>query len=129
MRFLVVGGVNTLVTGGIFLALSSVTAPAIAYTIAFVVGIGFALVVTPRFVFRTRGSRPQGVRYLAWYLTIYVFGLGMVYVLHDLFQLSITLVAAVTSVATAGLSFMGARFLFEGSPNRAANPSDGAARW
>jgi putative flippase GtrA len=115
LRFLAVGGFNTLATGGIFLALSSITAPTLAYTVAFVVGIAFAVLMTPRFVFRIRASKGQGVRYLAWYLTIFVCGLGLVYVLHDRLDLPNMLVAAVTFVATAILSFLGARFLFEGS--------------
>jgi putative flippase GtrA len=113
LRFLAVGGFNTLATGGIFLALSSVTAPALAYTVAFLVGIAFAVVVTPRLVFRTRASRSQGIGYMVWYLAIYAFGLGLVYLFHDQLHLDNMLVAAGTFVATAGLSFLGARFLFE----------------
>jgi putative flippase GtrA len=113
LRFLAVGGFNTLATGGIFLALSTVVAPAIAYTVAFLVGIAFAVVVTPRLVFRTRASKSQGIRYMVWYLAIYAFGLGLVFLLHDRLHLNNTLVAAGTFVATASLSFLGARFLFE----------------
>lgn len=118
-RFLLVGGVNTVVTGGIFLALSVVMIPALAYTIAFVVGIAFAVIVTPRLVFRARPSRAQRTRYLAWYLAIYVLGLGAVYVLHDLLLLNNTVVAAGTFMATAGLSFLSARFLFIQRPSHA----------
>ena len=52
IRFLLVGGANTVLTGGFFLALSSVVASTLAYTVAFVVGVVFALTVTPRLVFR-----------------------------------------------------------------------------
>ncbi len=116
VRFLVVGGINTLLTGAIFLVLSSFSAPAFAYTVAFVVGIAFAVVVTPRVVFRAQASNVQRLRYVGWYLTAYVLGLGVVYVLHDQLALSNTTVAGVTFVATAGLSFLGARFLFTPRP-------------
>ena len=112
LRFLIVGGANTLLTGAIFLGLSSVVPATVAYTVAFVVGIGFAALVTPRVVFRTRPSTTQRFRYVIWYLTIYALGLVIVYVLRDRLLISTTLVAAVAFVATAGLSFLGARFLF-----------------
>lgn len=112
-RFLLVGGLNTCLTGGIFLALSSVVAPTLAYSAAFAIGITIAVVVTPRFVFRSRASTSQRVRYAGWYLAVYVFGLVIVSLLHDRLQLGNTAVAGLTTLATAGLSFVGARFLFE----------------
>ena len=115
-RFLVVGGINTVLTGAVFLVLSSFSAPAFAYTVAFVIGIVFAVVVTPRLVFRARASNAQRLRYVGWYLTVYVLGLGVVYVLHDQLALGNTTVAGVTFVATAGLSFLGARLLFTPRP-------------
>ena len=101
-------------TGGVFVSLSSMVAPALAYTVAFVIGIAFAVIVTPRLVFQARASGSQRTRYVVWYLTIYVFGLWLVHVLHEQLLLGNLTVAAVTFVTTAGLSFVGARFLFDG---------------
>ena len=115
LRFLLVGSVNTVLTGALFLALSSVTTPELAYTVAFVVGVVFAVMVTPRLVFRARASRSQRVRYAGWYLSVYVLGLGVVYVLHDRFSVGTAVIAVITFVLTAGLSFLGARFLFSGT--------------
>lgn len=84
-------GFNTVLTGGIFLVLSSMSAPAFANTVAFATGIAFALVVTPRFVFRARVSNAQRIRYVGWYLTVYVFGLGTICVLHDKLMLGNTI--------------------------------------
>lgn len=112
-----------MLTGAIFLGLSSVTAPSLAYTIAFAVGIAFAIIVTPRLVFRARASTAQRVRYMGWYLAVYVVGLGLVYVLHDRLLLGNLAVAAVTFLVTAGLSFLGARFLFEQGSRDAAGPA------
>ena len=124
VRFLMVGGFNTVITGGLFLALSLVTAPASAFTIAFLVGIAFAVIVTPRLVFSARATGAQRVRYLAWYLTIYAMGLGSVFVLHDLLHLNNTVVAAGTFAATASLSFLGARLLFAVRPGHAMGGPD-----
>jgi putative flippase GtrA len=108
-----VGGVNTALTGLMFLALSSVIAPTLSYTVAFVSGIAFSVIVTPRLVFRARVSIARRTQYVAWYLTVYAVGLGLVYLLHDRLLVGTVVVAAVTFAVTAGLSFVGARYLFD----------------
>ena len=122
LRFLLVGGVNTLLTGGIFLVLSSILVPALAYSVAFAIGIALAVAITPRVVFRARASHSQRFRYLAWYLSVYAVGLGVVYLLHDKLMLGNTMVAIVTLVTTAGLSFLGARVRFDQRSERAGEP-------
>ena len=122
LRFLLVGAINTVLTGARFLALSAVWASALAYTVSFGIGVAVALIVTPRFVFRARVSSARRIRYAGWNFTVYVFGLGVVYVLHDKVMLGNTMVAIVTFVATAGLSFLGARFLFDQTSERAGEP-------
>ena len=114
VRFLAVGGTNTLVTGGIFLALSSAVAPAVAYTAAFVIGVAFAVVVTPRFVFSERAPHHRRALYGAWNLLVYLVGLGVVYVVHDVLGLDRWVIVAVTVPTTAILGFLGARRLFQG---------------
>ena len=116
MRFVVVGGINTVVTGAIFLALSTVVAPALAYTVAFAAGVIFALTVTPRFVFSERTAPSRRAIYGAWYLVVYLVGLGVVYVVHDVLGLDRWIIVAVTVPTTAVLGFLGARRLFQGSP-------------
>jgi putative flippase GtrA len=111
-RFLVVGGANTLATGAIFLALSSWLVPAAAYTIAFMLGVAFAVTVTPRVVFAARASRRGLGLYGAWYLVVYLVGLLVVYVVHDMLGLDRLAVVSVTVPTTAVLGFLGARRLF-----------------
>ena len=127
LRFIIVGGLNTLLTGLLFLALSSFLPPTLAYTFAFVTGIVFSVMATPRLVFRARASIARRTQYLGWYLTVYVVGLGLVYLLHDRLTVDNTLVAAVTFLTTAGLSFVGAQFLFDRRSGAAARPADSSA--
>jgi putative flippase GtrA len=112
VRFLGVGGANSLVTGCIFLVMSYLIQPTLAYTIAFGLGILFSVSVTPRLVFRDRASVGKRAAYAVWYLVVYVIGLGIVYVLHERLGLERWLVVAVTAAGTAGLSYLGARYLF-----------------
>ena len=111
-----------MLTGALFLALSAIWDSALAYTASFGIGVAFALVITPRFVFRAQVSNARRIRYAGWYLSVYAFGLGVVYVLHDKVMLGNTMVAVVTFVATAGLSFLGARSLFGQRSERAGEP-------
>ena len=122
VRFLLVGGINTVLTGAIFVGLSSMIAPTLAYAIAFAIGIAFAAIVTPRAVFRAEASTIQRLRYVAWYLTVFAVGLILVYVLHDRLSRGSIEVAVVTFIATAGLSFIGARWLFERPRQGATSP-------
>jgi putative flippase GtrA len=114
VRFVAVGVINTVVTGAIFLALSTVVAPALAYTVAFAAGVIFALVVTPRFVFSERTAPSRRAIYGAWYLVVYLVGLGVVYVVHDVLGLDGWIIVAISVPTTAVLGFIGARRLFQG---------------
>ena len=118
LRFAVVGAANTVVTGGIFYALAGVMDSSVAYTIAFASGICFSAAVTPRFVFLSRPQMTQRVAFAAWYLLVYLVGLAMVHVLGDILALSRIGVVVITVGATAGLSFMGARWLFSNQVDR-----------
>jgi putative flippase GtrA len=113
VRFVAVGGANTLATGAIFFGLSNVVAPALAYTVAFVIGVAFAVVVTPRFVFSERATHNRRAIYGAWYLLVYLVGLGVVYIVHDRLGLDRWAIVAVTVPTTAVLGFLGARRLFQ----------------
>jgi putative flippase GtrA len=115
-----VGAVNTLATGAIFLALSYALPAAIAYTIAFSIGILFSVSVTPRLVFREGAVPTRRVAYAAWYVVVYFVGLGLVFELRDLLGLDRVVVVGVTAGTTAILSYLGARRLFApvGAPGR-----------
>jgi putative flippase GtrA len=116
IRFLGVGGLNSLVTGAIFFLGSYLVPPTVAYTIAFGLGILFSVSVTPRFVFREPASVSRRAAYVVWYLVVYVIGLGFVYVLHDRLGLDRWAIVVATALTTAGMSFLGARYLFA-TPN------------
>ena len=112
-RFLIVGAVNSLVSGATFVWLSARIDPALAYTIAFAVGLVIALGLTPRVVFGVSASVPQRLRYAALYLAVYLVGLLAVYVLFRLMRLDSVLVAVGVFVVTAATSFIGARLIFD----------------
>lgn len=112
VRFLVVGGANTALTGAIFLALSGFFAAVVAYTIAFAAGVLFATIVTPRAVFAGPAPRSRRAAYAAWYVFIYLVGLVVVSVADQGLGLSRWAIVALTIAVSATLGFLGARRLF-----------------
>ncbi len=108
-RFVVVGLANTLVTGALFYMLAFAMPPWLAYTIAFGLGVGFAVAVTPRFVFLVRPRAQRRAAYALWYVVVYVVGLGLVHLLDDIVRADRGQVVVLTVATTALLSFVGGR--------------------
>ena len=112
VRFLGVGGANSLVTGATFLVLSYFLPQSLAYTLAFALGIVFSVVVTPRMVFRRHSSLARRAAFGGWYLIVYLIGLGAVYLLREQLRLERWGVVLATAAVTAGLGYLGGRHLF-----------------
>lgn len=77
-RFLVVGGLNTLITGALVGLLSLALPGWVAFTIAFALGIVFSVLATGKWVFRSRLSWRRAALQAGAYIVIYVVGLGVV---------------------------------------------------
>ncbi len=77
-RFLVAGGLNTLVTGVLLSLLARVMDPRVAYTLVFVLGIALALAMAGGFVFGVRLTRRLGTLYAGMYLAVYLVGLVVI---------------------------------------------------
>jgi putative flippase GtrA len=109
-RFILVGGTNTLVTGLIVVGLSYLMLGWLAFTVAFALGIVFAVVATGRWVFESTLSPRRIALYVGAYLVIYVVGLAVV---HLLSLAGAPAWANGTSVfVTAPLSFIAGRAVF-----------------
>jgi putative flippase GtrA len=121
VRFAVVGFANTVATGAIFYVLALSLPASVAYTIAFGLGIGFAVAVTPRFVFRVRPPRKRRAAYAAWYVLVYVIGLGLVFLLDNVLGAHREQIVVLTVATTAALSFLGGRVVLSSRPSRQAN--------
>ena len=114
LRFLLVGGANTLITAVAFYALATLLSPRIAFTIVYVAGLAFVVVVTPRFVFGSRASRARRVLLALWYVGTYLVGLGVISVLTSVASTPRIVTVVGTVLITAPLSFVGARLLVGG---------------
>jgi putative flippase GtrA len=110
LRFLIVGGANTVATALAFYGLSFIVGSAFAFTIAYAAGLVFTVSVTPRFVFRSRSTRARSLLLAAWYVVVYLVGLGVIALL-DSVEAPRVLVVLGTLCVTAPLGFLGARWL------------------
>ncbi len=111
LRFLLIGGSNTIATFLLFVALQQVLEARVAYTISYAAGLAYTTVMTPRFVFRSEARFFALARFVAWYLCMYVLGLLIVHVTRDEWH-SAWITAACTFAATAPLTFFIGRRLF-----------------
>lgn len=109
VRFLLVGGSNTVVTGLIFFLLTSVVPTSVAYVISYGVGIVFAGVVIPTVVFGRPASVRLAGRVGAGYFAVLVLGLLMVAVLDP--HLGRTAIVLVVLAITVPANFVLTRWL------------------
>jgi putative flippase GtrA len=111
LRFVVVGGTNTLATGVAFYLLAVVLPARIAFTLVYVAGLTFSVLVTPRYVFGARSSHARRLLLALWYFGTYLVGIGVISLLTGPFDAPRPVVVVGTIAVTAPLSFVGARLL------------------
>jgi putative flippase GtrA len=112
LRFLIVGGSNTLVTFVLLAILAQVIDHRIAYTIVFAAGIAYTTALTGRFVFSAQGSRSKTLAFVLWYVSVYLVGLFVVYLVDSNGEHSGLVVAVATVLVTAPLGFLGGRVIY-----------------
>ena len=83
LRFLVTGAINTGATFLLYWALLLVAEYRVAYTIAFVSGIGLAYVLNSRYVFKVKASARSALIFPIVYAVQYVLGLFVLWVWTD----------------------------------------------
>lgn len=112
LRFLVVGGLNTLGTYAIFFLLGLVIPPWIAYTVAFGLGLLWTSLASSRLVFRVRFRVPRVAAFAAFYLVVYGLGRLVIHLLDPQGPEALLVTAAVVLVVTTPLAFLGGHLIF-----------------
>lgn len=126
-RFVLVGGLNTLVTGAALSLLAHVLPRTLAYTIVFAAGLALSTWLAGAFVFRVKMARWQTVAYVGMYIAVYLIGLAVV-ALSERVGLDPSWTGLVVLV-TAPLTFIGARLILrpgQSTEDRDAAPSRGS---
>jgi putative flippase GtrA len=112
VRFLISGGVNTLCTYLLYLALLQVLPYWMSYAIAFITGIVLAYVLNRIFVFGSPRSERRAAMLPAVYLAQYLAGSVIVFAWVGLLGFNAALAPAVSIVITIPLTYAASRWLF-----------------
>jgi putative flippase GtrA len=128
LRFLLLGGANTLITAAAFYGLAAVLPARAAFTIVYAAGLAFVVLATPRYVFGSRSSWSRRVLLALWYLATYGVGIGVISLLSSVASAPRGAVVIGTVFVTAPLSFLGARLLVGADAYRSGDraPADGS---
>jgi len=112
VRFLLVGGINTIVTYAVFVILGLLLPAWVAFTIAFAIGLVIVALGSSRIVFRSQLRLGRIAAFTAWYIVAYAIGQLVVALVspHGVLELLITS-AAIVAVTTP-LSYLVGRFIF-----------------
>ncbi|MDH6239034.1 GtrA family protein [Aurantimicrobium minutum] len=74
IKFIFIGGSNTIVTTAIMALLTFIVSPIVAYSIAFVLGLAIAIFMNTTFVFGAKLSRVIALMLLCVYLFVFLLG-------------------------------------------------------
>ncbi|GAA3592533.1 hypothetical protein GCM10022198_15540 [Klugiella xanthotipulae] len=122
IRFLIVGGSNTLITYAIFIGLGLVIPPWIAYSIAFGVGLVWVTLGSSRIVFRARAGGAQLALFCAWYLVVFGVGQLVIRLIDPRGFVSLAVTSLIVLACTTPLTFLGGRYIFrQREPQQVAN--------
>lgn len=112
LRFLISGGVNTLGTYLLYLALLQLMPYWLSYAIAFVSGIALAYTLNRLFVFGAPRSEGKAAMLPLVYLAQYGLGAVIVYAWVDLLRLPASFAPLASIAITIPLTFVASRWLF-----------------
>ena len=114
LRFLLLGGANTAGTTLAFYLLARELPARLAFTLVYVAGLSFVVLMTPRYVFRARAPWRRRFLLALWYVGTYLVGIGVISLLTAGEDAPRIVVVLATVAVTAPLSFLGARLLVGG---------------
>jgi putative flippase GtrA len=116
-RYLLAGFANTVSTMAVYQLLVTISSPAVAYSLAWLIGLVIVAVAYPKFVFRVTGGWARGGAIAITYAVVFVVGLLLIKLLESLTihdRLGIFLVMAVTTA----MSYLGSRLAIARTSSR-----------
>lgn len=112
VRFLMSGGVNTILTYALYLALIQALPYKLSYSISFIVGIILAYCLSRFFVFRVKSNLSTITLFPLIYLLQYLLGLAVVSFWGDVLHFHKAIAPLAAIVVTIPITFLLSRLLF-----------------
>ncbi len=106
IRFVGVGGINTIVTYLLYLLLLLAVNYTVSYTIAYVFGIGLSYWLNLKFVFQEKSSKKKIVLFPLVYLVQYLFGMLILYTAIDKLGISEKIAPILVVILAVPLTFI-----------------------
>lgn len=110
VRFVFVGGINTVSTALLVVVLSYILPGWLAFTLSFGLGLIFSVILTGKWVFDSHLTRRRAFMFGGSYLVVYVIGIAFVSLMHVLDAPAWANGASV--FITAPLSFFAGKLIF-----------------
>ncbi len=111
LRFLILGGTNTIVTYAIYLLLLRWMRYEIAYSIGYAVGIVLAYALSAAFVFRQPMRRRSAIRFPLVYLAQFLISLGLLRLAVEVIHIPQWLAFAFVVILTIPVTFLLSRWV------------------
>src|SRR3990167_256880 len=111
MRFLMVGGFNTVSSYVLYVGFLQVFHYAIAYTLSFVISVIISYLLNTKFVFRGQYSWRRFFAFPSVYVTQYLLGLMLLHVFIRWMDLSPLIAPIIVAGLTWPISFLMSRFV------------------
>ncbi|MCW2539776.1 MAG: hypothetical protein JWN95_1501 [Frankiales bacterium] len=111
VRFIAVGGSNTLATYAIFVLLSLWFDARLAYSIAFLIGIVYSTALSSRWVFTGERSAARLGAFVSWYVAVWLVGISLVWLFGSGDFVHRVVAAALVLMITVPLNFLGGRLV------------------
>ena len=112
VRFLASGGVNTLLTWGVYYLLLNILSYRWSYTVAYALGIALAYVLYRFYVFRRSGGRAAPLWVALIYLLQYLMGLALVSLWVQLLGAPVALAPLFAVAVSLPLTYLLNRWVF-----------------
>jgi putative flippase GtrA len=111
LGFVVVGGINTVGGYGIYLLLFLFLSYRLAYSIAYLIGIGVSYLLNTYFVFGQKPSASKAIQYPLVYVVQYIFGIIALTLLVEVMRVNPTYAPLAVIVLTIPITFTLTRFI------------------
>jgi putative flippase GtrA len=115
-RFLLVGGVNTCITYGLYLILLLTLPYSVSFTISYVVGLIFVSVMNVKVVFHKEITVINSLKTIGVYLLQYVLSMVLLVVFIQNLSVSPKIAPLIIIVLLVPATFIGNRFLLQEPP-------------
>ena len=116
VTFVIIGGINTLVTGAVFIAISEVIEYELAYALTYVLGIALSYWMNSRWVFRVPMTWKKLVQFPLVYLAQWACGAVLLYVFVEGAGIHKNYAAFLIPVVTVPITFVISRVILKTKP-------------